>query len=71
MVGPKIIDRALSCMTAGELAHMTVTWQQAHFRAVMLGLLQLSHSNSNKIKSGEKIGSFSWESDPVEVWKTQ
>ena len=27
MVGSKIIDRALSCMTAGELAHVTVTWQ--------------------------------------------
>ena len=26
MVGLKIIDRALSCMTVGELAHMTVTW---------------------------------------------
>ena len=25
MVGSKIIDRALSCMTAGELAHATVT----------------------------------------------
>ena len=37
----------------------------------MLGLLQLSHSNSDKIKSGEKIGNFSWESDPVEVWKSQ
>ena len=37
----------------------------------MSGSLQLSHSNSDKIKSGEKIGSFSWESDPVEVWKSQ
>ena len=27
MVGSKIIDRALSCMTVGELAHATVTWQ--------------------------------------------
>ena len=26
MVGSKIIDRALSCMTVGELAHATVTW---------------------------------------------
>ena len=59
MVGSKIIDRALSCMTVGELAHVTATWQQAHFGAVMLGLLQLSHSNSDKIKSGEKIGNFS------------
>ena len=26
VVGSKIIDRALSCMTVGELAHVTVTW---------------------------------------------
>ena len=26
MVGSKIIDRALSCMTVGELAHVTATW---------------------------------------------
>ena len=51
VVGSKIIDRALSCMTVGELAHATVTWQQAHFGAVMLGSLQLSHSNLDKIKS--------------------
>ena len=48
-----------------------MTWHQAYFGAVMLGLLQLSHSNSDIIKSGEKIGSFSWERDPVEVWKSQ
>ena len=71
MVGSKIIDRALSCMTVGELAHMTVTRWQAHFEAVMSGSLQLSHSNSDKLKSGEKIRSFSWESDPVEMQKSQ
>ena len=71
MVGSKIIDRAPSCMTVGELAHTTANWQQAHFGAVVLGLLQLSHSSSDKIKSGEKIGNFSWESDLVEVWKSQ
>ena len=37
----------------------------------MLGSLQLSCSNSDKIKSGEKIGSFSWETNPVEVQKSQ
>ena len=42
VVGSKIIDRALSCMTVGELAHVTVTWWQAQFGAVMLALLQLS-----------------------------
>ena len=36
----------------------------------MLGLLQLSCYSLDKI-SGEKIGSFSWESDPVEVQKSQ
>ena len=39
VVGSKIIDRALSCMTVGELACATVTWQQAHFGAVMSGSL--------------------------------
>ena len=71
MVGSKIIDWALSCMTVGKLAHMTVTWWQAHFGAVMLGSLQLSCSSSDKTKPGEKIGNSSWESDPVEVWKSQ
>ena len=64
MVGSKIIDRALSCMTAGKLAHATAIWQQTHFGAVMSGSLQLSHSNSDKIRSGEKIGSSSQESGP-------
>ena len=71
MVGSKIIDRALSCMTVGELAYTTVTWQQAHFGAVMSGSLQLSHSSSGKPKPGEKLKNFSWENDPVEVWKSQ
>ena len=52
-------------MTAGELAHATVTWQQTHFGAVMSGLLQLSHSSSEKLK----IENFSRENDPVEVQK--
>ena len=55
----------------GELGHTTATWQQAHFGAVMLGLLQLSCSSSDKPKSGEKIENFSQESDPVEVQKSQ
>ena len=71
MVSSKIIDRALSCMTTGELAHGTATWWQAHFRAVMFGLLQLSCSSSDKPKQGEKLKNFSWENDPVEVWKSQ
>ena len=67
MVGLKIIDRALSCMTVGELTHATATWQQAHFRAVMSGSLQLSCSSSEKLK----LENFSGENDPVEVQKYQ
>ena len=67
IVGSKIIDRALGCMTAGELAHATATWQQAHFRAVMSGLLQLSHSSSEKLT----VENSSREKDPVEVQKYQ
>ena len=54
-------------MTAGELAHVTMTWQQDHFGAVMLGSLQLSCSSSEKLK-GENS---SREDDPVEVQKCQ
>ena len=31
----------------GELTKVTMTWKQAHFRAVMSGLLQLPHTGSN------------------------
>ena len=54
-------------MTVGELAHVTAIWQQAHFGAVVLGLLQLSHSSSEKLK----IENFSRENDPVEAQKYQ
>ena len=69
MVGSKIIDKALSLMTVGELAEATMTWRQAHFGAVMLGLLQLSHSGSGKSKMGERANCSSQKSDPVEVQK--
>ena len=36
-------DRTLSMITKGELEKVTTTWRQAHFGAVMSGLLQLSH----------------------------
>ena len=67
VVGSKIINKALSLMTSGELLKVTTTWQQAHFGAVMLGLLQLSHpsSNKNRIIEGEKCSSQ--EVDPVEL----
>ena len=67
MVGSKIIDRGLSCMTVGELTHATATWQQAQFGAVMSGSLQLSHSSSEKLK----LENFSGENDPVAVQKSQ
>ena len=67
VVGSKIINRGLSCMTAGKLAKATATWKQAHFRAVMSGSLQLSCSSSEKLA----LQKLSGESDPVEVWKHQ
>ena len=67
VVGSKIIDKTLSCMTAGELAKATATWRQAHFGAVMSGSLQLSRSESEKLTEQNSSG----ESDPVEVQKYQ
>ena len=54
VVGTKIMDKALNLMTTGELAKATMTWRQAHFGAVMLGLLQLSHSGSDKSEIGRE-----------------
>ena len=54
-------------MTVEELAHATVTWQQAHFGAAMSRLLQLSCSSSDKLK----LENSSRENDPVEVQKSQ
>ena len=71
MVRTKIIDKGLSHMTVGELAKATMTWRQAHFQAVMLGSLQLSHSSSDKSEMTKGATSSSQESDPVEVWKFQ
>ena len=51
MVGSKMIGLWVTWQW-GELAHATATWQQAHFRAVMLGSLQLSCSSSDKPKPG-------------------
>ena len=67
VVGSKIIDKALGCMTAGELAKATANWQQAHFGAVMSGSSQLSCSSSEKLA----MQNLSGESDPVEVQKYQ
>ena len=67
MVGSKIIDKALSLMTKGELAKVTMMWRQAHFGAVMSGSLQLSHTSSNKINVEEEVSHPSQGGDPVEM----
>ena len=69
MVGTKIIDKALSLMTVGELAKATTMWRQAHFWAVMSGLLQLSCSSSDKSEMTKGATSSSQQDDTVEVWK--
>ena len=71
MVGTKIIDKALSLKTVGELAKATTTWRQAHCGEVMLGLLQLSHSSSDKSEMTKGSTSSSQKSDPVGVQKFQ
>ena len=69
VVGSKIIDKALSLMTAGELAKATVMWRQVHFGAVMSVSLQLSCSSSDKNKMGERAKCSFEKGDPVEVQK--
>ena len=69
IVGSKIIDRALSLMTKGELAKAITMWRQAHFGAVMSGSLQLTHTSSDKTGMEEEVGHSSPNSDPVEVRK--
>ena len=71
VVGTKIIDKAPSLMTAGELAKATMTWWQAHFGAVMLGLMQLFHNSSDKSEMTKGATSSSQKSDPVELQRFQ
>ena len=66
MIGSKVIDRALSLMTKGELAKVTTTWRQVHFGAVMSGLVQLTCTSSDKTKMGVGISHPSMKSDPME-----
>ena len=47
VVGSKITDQAMGVITKGELTKATMKWKQAHFGAVMSGLLQLPHTSSN------------------------
>ena len=69
VVGSKIIDKVLSLMTKEGLAKVTMKWRQAHFGVVMSGLLQLTHTSSDKTKGGEGVGYFSQSGDPMEVRK--
>ena len=46
-----------------------MTWRQAHFGAVMSGLLQLSHSSSDKSKVTKGATGSSQQGDTVEVQK--
>ena len=71
MVGTKIIDKALSLMTVGELTKATMTWRQAHLGAVMSGLLQLSRSSSDKSEVKKGVTSSPHKGGPVEVQKFQ
>ena len=71
MVGTKIINKALSLMTAGELAKATMMWRQAHFGAVMSGSLQLSHNSSDQSEVTTGTTSSSEQGDTVEVQKFQ
>ena len=65
------MTRLWSLMIVGELAKATMTWRQAHFRAVMLGSLQLSCSSSDKNEMEERAKCSSKRGDPVEVQKFQ
>ena len=67
VVGSKIIDKALSLMPMAELAKATMMWWQAHFGAVMSGLLQLSCASSDKNRVQEETKCSSQEDDPMEV----
>ena len=69
MVGSKIIDRAMSLMTMGELIKATIMWRQAHFGAVMSGSLQLPYTSPNKSGVEEEISHSSPRDDPMEVRK--
>ena len=56
VIGSKIIDRALSLMTKGELVRAATIRRQTHFGTAMSGSLQLTHTTSNKIRIEEEVG---------------
>ena len=67
MVGSKIIDRAISIITKGELMIVTTMWKQAHFGAVMSGSLQLPHMGSNETGVEKEVIHSSPRAGTVEV----
>ena len=69
VVGTKIIDKAPSLMTTGELVKATTTWRQAHFGAVMLGSLQVSCSGPGQCKVTTGEASSIHQGGTVEVQK--
>ena len=66
MVGSKIIDRAISMITKGELAKVTTIWRQAHFGVVMSGSLQLPDTSSNTTEVEKEVTHSSPGGDPME-----
>ena len=72
VVGTKIINKALSLMTVGELAKATMQHgDRPILGQVMSGLLQLSHSSSDQSEVTKGATSSSQQGDTVEVWKFQ
>ena len=69
MVCTKIINKALSLMTPGELAKATTTWRHAHFGAVMSESVQLSCSCSGQCKVTTGATSSIHQGGTVEVQK--
>ena len=67
VVETKIIDRAMSWMTKGELVKATMMWRQAHFGAVMSGSLQLPCTCSNETRVEKEVSHSSPRGNPVEV----
>ena len=56
MVGSKIIDWAMGMKTKGELMRTTETSKQAHFGAIMSGLLHLPCADSKEDRGVGKGG---------------
>ena len=67
MVGSKIIDRAMSIITKGDLAKATMTWRQAHFGAVMSGSQQPTPNGLQQNWGGKGGDPFLLGGDIVEV----